>query len=80
LTKPSWRPSLSRRMDDLPATRMYALRHGQTGKIWSVSAGGRWLWSSPNEMKKSWNILKEVGLVSSEFEAHEVVIVELRSL
>lgn len=68
-------------MDRLPVDRMYCLRHGQTGRIWIPHAGeGSWLFASVRAMKRSWEILKTAGLVGSEFEEHEVVVVELREL
>lgn len=62
----------------MPSDRLYALRHGVTGKIWQTCSGGRWLWNCRADIKRSWDILKDAGLVSSEFEEHVVVEIGLQ--
>ncbi len=65
----------------LPINKMYALRHGITGKVWTpCGPDGLWLFESPARLEKTWNNLKKVGLVSSEFREHRVITVELVEL
>ena len=60
----------------LPADKMYALRHGVTGKVWQVCEGF-WLFDSPGSLKAAWETAKTCGLVSSEFREHHVITVKL---
>lgn len=64
-------------MAQLPTTKMYALVHGVTGRIWE-RPGGRWLFHTVESMKLSWDIYKEAGLVNSEFEDHRVVELDIQ--
>jgi hypothetical protein len=62
----------------LPANKMYALRHGVTGKIWlPCGPDGFWLFKSPYSLEQAWTTLKEAGLVSSEFSEHKIIVIEL---
>ena len=61
---------------DLPTDKMYALRHGITGKIWQVCEG-LWLFNTPTSLEKAWNTAKKVGLVGSEFREHKIVVIKL---
>jgi hypothetical protein len=63
-------------MSDLPYTKMYALRHGQTNRIWQVCEGW-WLFKSVADMERTWNEMKKCGRVGSEFHAHKVVTIKL---
>lgn len=61
---------------DLPADKMYALRHGITGKVWQVCEGF-WLFKSVGSMERAWTAAKKCGLVLSEFRDHRVITIEL---
>lgn len=61
----------------LPDDKMYALRHGITGKIWCPCEGW-WLFKSVRSMEKCWNTLKKTGIVTSNFSEHKIVTVELQ--
>ena len=61
-------------LSDLPRSVMYALRHGTTGRIWTpCGPDGFWLFKSPQSLERTWENLKKVGIVSSEFYEHMVV-------
>lgn len=60
----------------LPADKMYALRHGVTGRIWHPCQGW-WLFRSVQGMQKCWETLKDAGLISSEFREHKVIVIKL---
>lgn len=65
-------------MSSLPTDKMYALRHGITGKIWEpAGSGGLWLFQSPGSLKKAWETAKDCGLVSSEFSDHAIITINL---
>lgn len=62
----------------LPADKMYALRHGTTGKIWlPCGPNGFWLFKTSHSLETCWNNLKKCGLVTSEFHEHKVVTIHL---
>jgi hypothetical protein len=62
----------------LPTDKMYALRHGVSGKIWlPCGPGGFWLFRSPYSLEQAWNTMKEAGVVSSEFSCHKVIVIKL---
>jgi len=63
-------------MRELPTNKMYALRHGITGKIWQVCEGF-WLFKSPGSVQRAWTTAKKCGLVSSEFREHRVITIKL---
>ncbi len=60
----------------LPVDKMYALRHGATGKIWHPCEGW-WLFKSVRGMEKAWTQAKEAGLVESNFPEHKVIVIKL---
>lgn len=60
---------------DLPCTKMLAVRHGVTGRIWKH--GECWLWPCLGELRKVWDEAKEVELVQGNLRDHKVVIIHL---
>ena len=54
---------------------MYAVRHGQTGRIWMM--GLMWLWPSVESLKNAWQIAKECELVQGELRDHKIITIEL---
>lgn len=60
----------------LPCDKMYALRHGVTGRIW-FPCPGWWLFKSVAGMQKCWETLHEAELVSSEFREHKIIVIKL---
>ena len=65
--------------NDLPYDKMYALRHGITGRIWSVCEGW-WMFKSVADMERTWNAMKKCGRVSSEFQEHTVITIKLTEI
>lgn len=61
----------------LPDDKMYALRHGATGRIW-FPCRGWWLFKSVAGMRRCWDTLKEAGLLNSEFSEHKIVTIRLQ--
>ena len=62
----------------LPTGRMYAVRHGVTGRVWSF--GLMWLWPSRKALRDTWKAAKECGLVEGELREHNVVIIKLEEV
>lgn len=60
-------------MNDLPAYKLYALRHGITGRVWEAWPGF-WLFKSPKSLEQAWAEMKKAGLVKSEFHEHKIII------
>ncbi len=60
----------------LPANKMYALRHGITGKIW-FPCEGWWLFGSVRGMQKCWEAQREAEIVGSKFSEHRVIVIKL---
>jgi len=68
-------PTGPRIMSDLPHDRLYAVRHGQTGKIWTL--GAMWYWPSLRALQKAWKEAKEWQLVKGNLSDHKIVEIQL---
>ena len=62
-------------MSDMPYDKLYAVRHGQTGKMWAM--GAIWHWSSLKALQDCWELAQEVELVKGNLRDHEIVEIHL---
>lgn len=60
----------------LPHNRLYAVRHGQTGKLWVL--GAMWHWSSPRALQDAWKLAREHDLVKGDLRDHRIIEIHLR--
>ena len=62
-------------MSSLPYDKLYAVRHGQTDKIWMM--GAMWTWASPKALQEAWTLAKECGLVEGNLKDHKIIEIGL---
>lgn len=62
-------------MGNLPTDKLYAVRHGQTGKLWVL--GAMWHWSSRGALQEAWTLAMEHGLVKGRLTDHTVIEIGL---
>jgi len=63
----------------LPTSKMYAVRHGVTNRIWNLG-GNMWLWRSIRDIRGAWKDAKECGLVEGELRDHKIVTIKLEEV
>lgn len=61
--------------EPLPHNNMYAVRHGQTGKVWVL--GRMWHWSSRMALQDAWELALEHGLVKGNLRDHQIIEIGL---
>jgi len=62
-------------MDSLPHNKLYAVRHGQTGKVWTM--GAVWYWTSHKALQEAWTLAKEHDMVKGNLRDHRIITIGL---
>ncbi len=62
-------------MPDIPYDRLYAVRHGQTGRLWTL--GAMWHWGSRRALQDAWDLALEHELVKGNLRDHTIIEIGL---
>ena len=62
-------------MPELPYSVLYAVRHGQTGRLWVL--GAMWHWSSHKALQEAWELAMEHELVKGNLKDHVIIEIGL---